>query len=180
MYIYIYFIFSFYLQLMWCLIDFINLINVDVDDMIACASDITSEVYTKTVCSNGHVLSRLLHVTLLLSHPERCKHDQSICLGSEIYHFLSDTEGFWQFSMAQKTLERVVVLESDPPPIMQIHSISARWKHSLYKPRQQAASNTTKWGCSESNRWDRRGEQQKWPWKSFCVRPANGRRHRRT
>ena len=26
---YIYFIFSFYLQLMWCLVDFINLINVD-------------------------------------------------------------------------------------------------------------------------------------------------------
>ena len=31
MYIYIYFILSFCLQLMWRLIDFINLINVDVD-----------------------------------------------------------------------------------------------------------------------------------------------------
>ena len=93
------------------------------DGMIACASDMTSEVYTITVSSNGHVLCGLL--TPLLSYPERCKRVQSMCLGSQNYLFLADTKRFWQFSMAQKTLERVVILESDPPPIVRIHSISA-------------------------------------------------------
>ena len=48
-----------------------------------------------------------------------------MCLGSQNDLFLADTKGFWQFSTAQKTLERVVVLESDPPLIVRIHSISA-------------------------------------------------------
>ena len=93
------------------------------DGMIACASDMTSEVYTVTVSSNGHVLCG--SVTPLLAYPERCKCVQSMCLGSQNYLFLADTKGFWQFSMAQKTLERVVVLQSDPPPIVRVHSISA-------------------------------------------------------
>ena len=83
-------------------------------DGMICASDMTSEVYTITVSSNGHVLCGL--VTPLLSYPERCKRVQSMYLGSQNYLFLADTKGFWQFSMAQKTLERVVILESDPPP----------------------------------------------------------------
>lgn len=93
------------------------------DGMIACASDMTSEVYTITVSSNGHVLCG--SVRPLLSYPERCKRIQSMCLSSQNYLFLADTKGFWQFSMSQKTLERVVVLQSDPPPIVRIHSISA-------------------------------------------------------
>ena len=80
-------------------------------------------MYTITVSSNGHVLCGL--VTLSLSYPERCKRVQSMCLGSQNGLFLADTKGFWQFSTAQKTLGRVVVLESDPPPIVRIHSISA-------------------------------------------------------
>ena len=47
------------------------------------------------------------------------------------YLFLADTKGFWQFSMSQKTLERVVVLQSDPPPIIRIHSISALQEGSI-------------------------------------------------
>ena len=90
---------------------------------MACASDTTSEVYTITVSSNGHVLCG--SVKLLLPYPERCKRVQSMCLGSQNYLFVADTKGFWQFSMAQKNLERVVVLQNDPPPIVRIHSISA-------------------------------------------------------
>ena len=83
-------------------------------DIIVCASDTTSEVYTITVASNGHVLCG--SVTPLLSYPERCKCVQSMCLGSQNCLFLADTKGFWQFNMAQKTLERTVVLQSDPTP----------------------------------------------------------------
>ena len=93
------------------------------EGIMACASDTTSEVYTITVSSNGHVLCG--SVKLLLPYPEQCKRVQSMCLGSQNYLFLADTKGFWQFSMAQKNLERVVVLQNDPPPIVRIHSISA-------------------------------------------------------
>ena len=54
-----------------------------------------------------------------------------MCLRSQNYLFLADTKGFWQFSMSQKTLERVVVLQSDPPPIVRIHSISALQNGSI-------------------------------------------------
>ena len=93
------------------------------DGMIACASDMTSEVYTITVSSNGHVLCG--SVTPLPSYPERCNRIQSMCHGSQNYLFLANTKGFWQFSMSQKTVERIVVLQSDSPPIVCIHSISA-------------------------------------------------------
>jgi hypothetical protein len=62
------------------------------DGMIACASDMTSEVYTVTVSSNGHVLCG--SVTPLLAYPERCKCVQSMCLGSQNYLFLANTKGF--------------------------------------------------------------------------------------
>lgn len=41
------------------------------------------------------------------------------------YIFLADTKDLWQFGMAQKTLQRIVVAQGDPPPIVRIHSISS-------------------------------------------------------
>ena len=152
------------------------------DGMIACASDMTSEVYTITVSSNGHVLCG--SVTPLPSYPERCNHIQSMCLGSQNYLFLANTKGFWQFSMSQKTVERIVVLQSDPPPIVCIHSISALQDGSIafkdQDSRQLKLLQRGGGGCSESNRWDQGGEQQKWLWKSFRVWPRNGRLHQRS
>ena len=60
-----------------------------------------------------------------LQFPDRCKQVQSMCLGSQNYLFFADTNSFWQFSMEQKTMHRVAVPQSDPPPILRIHSISA-------------------------------------------------------
>jgi len=45
--------------------------------------------------------------------------------------FLADISSFWQFSMAQKILERVVIPQSDPLPIVCIHSISALQDRSI-------------------------------------------------
>ena len=93
------------------------------DRIIAYTSDAKSEVCTIMVSSNGHFLSE--SVSLLLPYPEGCKRVQSMYLGSQSYLFLADTKCFWKFSMVQKTLERVVVLQSDPTPILRIYSISA-------------------------------------------------------
>lgn len=93
------------------------------EGIIACASDTTSEVCNVTIYSNGHFLCG--SVTQLFPYPEGCRHVQSMCFGPQNCLLLADTNGIWQFSMIQKTLERVVVLQSDPPPIVRIHSISA-------------------------------------------------------
>ena len=147
--------------------------------MIACASDMTSEVYTITVSSNGHVLCGL--VTPLLSYPERCKRVQSMYLGSQNYLFLADTKGFWQFSMAQKTLERVVILESDPPPIVRIHSISALQGGSVAFTDQDSRQLKVLQSGGAVKVIAGTGEEsnKNWLWKSFCVWPTNGCMHRR-
>ena len=91
------------------------------DRIIACTSDAKSEVYTIMVSSNGHFLCG--SVSLLLPYPEEYKRVQSMYLGSQNYLFLADTKCFWKFNMAQKTLERVVVLQSDPASILRIQGI---------------------------------------------------------
>ena len=150
------------------------------DGMIACASDMTSEVYTITVSANGHVLCG--SVTPLPLYPERCNRVQSMCLGSQNYLFLADTKGFWQFTMSQKTLERIVVLQSDPPPIVCIHSISALQNGSIAftdQDSRQLQILQRKGGAVKVIAGTRE-ESNKMALEVICVWPRNGRLHRRS
>ena len=84
------------------------------DGMIACAADMTSEVYTVTVSSNGHVLCE--SVTPLLAYPERCKCVQSMCLGSQNYLFLADTKGFGSSAWSRKPWRELLFFRVIPLP----------------------------------------------------------------
>lgn len=131
------------------------------DGIIACTFHATSEVYTIMVSLNGHFLCG--SVSLLLLYPEGCKQVQSMYLGSQNYLFLANTKCFWKFSMVQKTLERVSVLQSDPTPILHIHSISAlQYRSIVFTDKDCRQLKMLEWRCGESDRWDQEGEQQKW------------------
>ena len=107
------------------------------NSIIACTCDTTSEVYTITVSWNGHVLSG--SVTPLLLYPERRKRVQSMCLGSQ--SLPSRHQQFLAVQHGTENLGESCYSSERPPPnrVHTLHLCTPRQKHSLYRPRQQAA-----------------------------------------
>ncbi|KAJ7365457.1 hypothetical protein OS493_005565 [Desmophyllum pertusum] len=88
------------------------------DDILACSSDSSREVYSVTVHSNGHFLCGT--ATTLCAYPDGCDLVQSMCLSNNCL-FIAHSNGLSKFNMAEGVMNGVV-LRNDSRQVKQLQT----------------------------------------------------------
>lgn len=90
------------------------------DDILACSSDSSREVYSVTVHSNGHFLCGT--ATTLCAYPDGCDLVQSMCLSNNCL-FIAHSNGLSKFNMAEGVMNGVV-LRNGSNACSNLHSVA--------------------------------------------------------